>query len=78
VKRVKHTVPPPNVCDGCWWRARYLASVEQLKELRRQAIRKMAARRVFVEKEAPADEPAKRDDPEVRDLVEEISRMRGE
>lgn len=78
MSRIKHTVPPPDLCEGCWWRERYLASLEQLKLLRRQAIRKMAARRVVVEKPAEARTEEKREDAEVRDLVDEMRRMRGE
>jgi len=68
--RIKRTLPPPEVCVGCYWRHRHEELTAQNKDLRRELIRKRA-------RGAPAKPAAARPESEVVDLVDEIKRMGG-
>jgi hypothetical protein len=73
--RIKFTVGPPDLCEGCYWRFQYLCAEEQVKALRRELVAKRALTRPSREKPEEAEAvTANTRDADVVDLVEQFRR----
>jgi hypothetical protein len=79
-ERIKFTVGPPDLCQGCYWRFRYLDAVEQLKVIRRELVAKRVGAISPPRDKSSDAEPiaTTTHDQDVVDLVDQFRRNGGE